>query len=149
MTTILTDGAPETDHGDGGHRPSAAAAWTDEQIAYADFLKNACGRLKVIAVDIGVEPDLVDDFVRDALVIIHRARHTQARGRQGKAWIEAIAHNLGRKRRCGAAVRGRRRSIFRSLVHSLEIIGLKEVRPSPNGCASATLRHAFKARTSS
>ena len=115
MTTIVTNGGPEADHGDGGHRLAAAAAWTDEQMAYAIFLKNACVRLEIIAVEIGVEPDLVGDFVRDALVIIHRARHTQARGRQGGAWIEAIAHNLGRKRQYGAALRRRRMTTFWSL----------------------------------
>lgn len=115
MTTAVAADAPERDYDDGGQRPFAAAAWTDEQTAYALFLKNACVRLEVIAVEIGIEPHLVDGFVRDAVFIIHQARHTLARDRQPEVWIEGIAHNLGRGQRYNAAMRRRRQTIFWSL----------------------------------
>ncbi len=124
MMMIAPNGASKPDQGDANDQLSATF-WTDQQTAYALFLNNACVRLEIVADGIGIEPDLIDEFVRDVLVTAHRARHTRSRGREREAWIEAIARNLGRKRRFARRRASLVKRSFGRFVGSLGIIGIE------------------------
>jgi RNA polymerase sigma factor (sigma-70 family) len=79
-----------------------AAAQSGDVVAYERLLRDVLPFLRLLARRERVPPDLVEDIVQDALLTIHRVRHTYDPGRPFVPWLAAIA-----KRR---AIDARRRS---------------------------------------
>lgn len=79
--------------------PKDAARWQDlmaaaqqgDQRAYATLLKEAVPFIRVIARRYQSNTAAIEDIVQEALLTIHRMRHTYEPGRPAEPWIAAIA----------------------------------------------------------
>jgi RNA polymerase sigma-70 factor (ECF subfamily) len=68
-----------------------AAAQQGDVAAYRLFLSSVTPFIRAVARKTGRWTDDVDDVVQDALLTIHRVRHTYQPGRPVKPWLAAIA----------------------------------------------------------
>ncbi len=67
------------------------AAQAGDGTAYQALLRDCIPIIKSVARRRGVSADHVDDVVQDALLTIHRARHTYDPSRSFTAWLSVIA----------------------------------------------------------
>lgn len=75
-----------------------------DRAAYESLLLDSAGLVRERARRRGIRPDRVDDVVQEALVSVHRARHTYDPARAFLPWLHAIADH-----RIADAFRGQRR----------------------------------------
>jgi len=68
-----------------------AAAQQGDAAAYRLFLTSVTPFIRAVARKTGRWTDDVDDVVQDALLTVHRVRHTYEPGRPVKPWLAAIA----------------------------------------------------------
>lgn len=77
--------------GDEGWGELLAAAQSGDAAAYRRFLISATPFVRAVVRNSGRWTDDVDDIVQDALLTVHRVRHTYEPGRPVKPWLAAIA----------------------------------------------------------
>ena len=68
-----------------------AAAQTGDPAAYRLFLTSVTPFIRAVVRNSGRWADDVDDVVQDALLTVHRVRHTYEPGRPVKPWLAALA----------------------------------------------------------
>ena len=66
-----------------------------DQAAYTALLRDCLPLIRRMARQNGIRPDQVDDVVQDALMTIHRARHTFDPSRPFTPWLRAIVQRRG------------------------------------------------------
>jgi len=83
------------------------AAQAGDRRAYAALLGDCVPVIRQVARRQGVAADRIDDVVQEALLTIHRARHTYDPLRSFTAWLTAIAARraIDALRRCGRQAR--------------------------------------------
>jgi RNA polymerase sigma-70 factor (ECF subfamily) len=86
--TVLTT---ESRQGDESWGDLLSAAQLGDAAAYRLFLTSITPFIRSVARNRGRWSDDVDDVVQDALLTVHRVRHTYEPGRPVKPWLAAIA----------------------------------------------------------
>jgi RNA polymerase sigma-70 factor (ECF subfamily) len=80
---------PQADDDDAWERLLTAAQGGDA-MAYRAFLQAALPFARAITRRRAASPDMVEDIVQDALLTLHRVRHTYQPGRPVRPWLAAI-----------------------------------------------------------
>ncbi len=86
------------------------AAQAGDSAAYRDFLAACLPFIRSVARSRSWSPDMAEDVVQDALLTVHRVRHTYEPGRPVEPWLAAIV-----ARRAVDAMRRRGRQQSREL----------------------------------
>lgn len=114
-----------------------AAAQAGDGAAYATLLRACLPLIQAVARGQGVPADRVDDVVQDAMLTLHRARHTYDPDRPFTPWLRALA-----QRRAIDALRGQGRQRTREVHAPLAY----ESHPDPAASAGHVLEQADRAR---
>jgi RNA polymerase sigma-70 factor (ECF subfamily) len=107
-----------------------------DSAAYRDFLASCLPFIRAVARSRSWSPDMAEDVVQDALLTVHRVRHTYEPGRPVEPWLAAIV-----SRRAVDAMRRRGRQ-DKNEVHdsaAFETFADPEAKSSDAGDAADTL----------
>ncbi|UJM91722.1 sigma-70 family RNA polymerase sigma factor [Rhodanobacter denitrificans] len=103
--TVPADVATANDGESPSQRRAAwmVAAQAGDRRAYARLLADSVALIRATARRQGVAQDQLDDVVQEALITVHRVRHTYDPTRSYDAWLTAIASRraIDALRRCG------------------------------------------------
>lgn len=118
-----------------------AAAQAGDRAAYEGLLHDCVPLIRAFARRQGVPADYIDDVVQDALLTLHRARHTYDPARSFTAWLRTIAERraIDKMRRIG---RQRAREIYAPVAFASYADDTAEVRHSGDA-AGARVKQAL------
>jgi RNA polymerase sigma factor (sigma-70 family) len=93
MTIMTATGEPATPKEDVDRRRAAwmVSAQAGDRAVYEALLRECVPIIRQVARAQGAPSDLIDDVVQEALLTLHRARHTYDPNRSFTAWLRSIA----------------------------------------------------------